>query len=78
MKSFLLNIQSWKELREDIFTEENIFSKIDEYTASINENGAFKRDYNYLGWNTWGGEDTLENFKEYVQRRLQVLDELYQ
>ena len=44
----------------------------------INENGAFKRDYNYLGWNTWGGEDTLENFKEYVQRRLQVLDELYQ
>lgn len=68
----------WKELREDIFTEENIFSKIDEYTALINENGAFKRDYNYLGWNTWGGEDTLENFKEYVQRRLQVLDELYQ
>lgn len=69
--------ERWQELRETIFTEENIFEKIDSYTARITDSGALARDYNYLGWNSWGGDDTLDNFKAYVQRRLQVLDELY-
>lgn len=67
----------WMELREEIFTEENIFSKVDEYTARISDSGALKRDFDYLGWNTWSGEDTVDNFKLYVRKRLQLLDELY-
>ena len=67
----------WMELREEIFTEENIFSKVDEYTARISNSGALKRDFDYLGWNTWSGEDTVDNFKLYVRKRLQLLDELY-
>ena len=68
----------WKQLRGTVFTEENIFSKVDSYTAKITESSALARDFNYLGWNSWGGEDTLDGFKSYIQRRLQVLDELYQ
>ena len=68
----------WKELRETIFTEENIFSRIDEYTARVTDSGALKRDFDYLGWNTWGGEDTIDNFKLFIQERLGILDKLYQ
>ena len=68
----------WKELRETIFTEENIFSRIDEYTARVTDSGALKRDFDYLGWNTWGGEDTIDNFKLFIQERLRILDKLYQ
>lgn len=70
--------ERWKELRSTIFTEENISLKVDAYTAEISDSGALARDYNYLGWNSWGGDDTLDNLKTYIQRRLQVLDELYQ
>ncbi len=69
--------ERWKELRENIFTEENIFSKVNAYTTAISDSGALKRDYDYLGWNSWSGEDTLENFKSYITRRLEVLDNYY-
>ena len=70
--------ERWRQLRSTIFTEENIFSKVDAYTSRISESSALARDFNYLGWNSWGGEDTLDNFKVYIQNRLQILDELYQ
>lgn len=69
--------ERWKELRKNIFTEENIFAKVDAYTAEITDSGALNRDYNYLGWNSWGGDDTMENFKVYIQRRLEILDQMY-
>ena len=73
----LMLAERWKELRQGIFTEENIFNKVSEYNVKIHDCGAYKRDFNYLGWHSWGGEDTIENFEAYITRRLQVLDEYY-
>ena len=70
--------ERWKELRQTVFSNTNILSKADQYTLTVCDSGALERDFNYLGWNSWGGEDTLDGFKAYIVRRLQVLDELYQ
>ena len=67
----------WKELRTTVYAEENIFTKIDHYYWNVLVSGAIYRDFNVLGWYSWGGEDTLGNLKNYVQQRLQILDEWY-
>jgi len=69
--------QRWAELRQCIFTEENIFDKVYSYTEKIHDSGAYKRDFSYLGWEHWNGDDTLENFETYITKRLQILDEYY-
>lgn len=68
----------WNELRKEIITEDHLLNKTEEYTELLTNSGALKRDYDYLGWNTWGGEDTIERFKAYIQERLLILDERYQ
>lgn len=70
--------ERWKELRNTIFSNENIFEKIDAYDCELTFSGAMHRDYNVLGWNSWGGEDTLDNLKSYIQRRLEILDEKFE
>ena len=70
--------ERWKELRNTIFSNENIFEKIDAYDCELTFSGAMHRDYNVLGWNSWGGEDTLDNLKIYIQRRLEILDERFE
>ena len=67
----------WKELRKSVLSDENIFGKIDAYDCELTFSGARHRDYNVLGWNSWGGEDTLDNLKTYIQRRLEILDEKF-
>lgn len=67
--------ERWKELRESVFSEENIFEKIDSYDLILTFSGALHRDYNVLGWNSWGGEDTLDDLKVYIRKRLEILDE---
>lgn len=67
----------WRELREGVFSEANIINKIEEYESLILKSGALGRDYNVLGWNSWGGEDNIDNLKSYIERRLEVLDENY-
>lgn len=69
--------ERWKELRQSVYSEENIFNKVHEYTMKIHGSGAYTRDYNYLGWHSWGEEDTLENFETYITKRLQILDNYY-
>lgn len=69
--------ERWKELRKSVFSDENIFGKIDSYDCELTFSGALHRDYNVLGWNSWGGEDTLDSLKIYIQRRLEILDELF-
>lgn len=64
----------WKELRSGVFSEENILGKIDSYDRELTLSGALHRDYNVLGWNSWGGEDTLEDLKIYIRKRLEILD----
>lgn len=70
--------QRWRELRKNVFSEENIMNKIDSYRACIEGAGAAQRDYNVLGWYSWGEEDTLENLQSYIERRLAVIDKLYE
>ena len=67
----------WKELRNENFSQENIFQYIDSYTNELNASGAIQRDFHVLGWNTWGEEDTVENFKSYITKRLDILDNYY-
>lgn len=67
----------WKELRRSIFSTENILGKIDEYRYTVLMSGAVDRDFNMLGWYSWGGQDTPENLKAYIENRLQILDALF-
>ena len=67
----------WKELRQTIFTEENIYGKLNEYYTILDKSGAVGRDLNVLGWYSWGYEDTREGMSSYIQRRLEVLDTNY-
>ena len=69
--------ERWKELRQTIFTEENIMTKIDSYRTYLENAGAIFRDYNVLGWYSWGDRDTVEGLKTYIERRLEVIDERY-
>ena len=64
----------WKELRETVFSLENIVGKIDAYRYDVLTSGAADRDFNMLGWYSWGGADTPENLKVYIENRLNVLD----
>jgi len=68
--------ERWEELRKGIFSNENIFEKIESYDCELTFSGALHRDYNVLGWNSWGGEDTLDNLKIYIQKRLEILDKV--
>ena len=40
--------------------------------------GAADRDFNMLGWYSWGGQDTPENLKAYIENRLHILDEKFE
>lgn len=68
----------WKELRQTVLSEENIYRNLDEYYTLLDWSGAVDRDFNVLGWYSWGHEDTREGMSEYIQRRLEVLDQKYQ
>lgn len=67
----------WKELRSTIFAEENIFAKLSEYYRILDKSGAVGRDFNVLGWYSWGFEDTRDGLEKYIHERLLVLDEIY-
>lgn len=64
----------WQELRQTVFSAENILGKIDAYRYTVLMSGAVDRDFNMLGWYSWGGADTPENLKVYIENRLQILD----
>ena len=70
-------VRRWKELRYTVFSEANIFAKLSEYYAILDQSGAITRDFYVLGWYSWGEEDTRDRLSEYIQRRLEVLDEYY-
>ena len=64
----------WQELRQTIFSAENLLGKIDAYRYTILMSGAVDRDFNILGWYSWGGLDIPENLKLYIENRLEILD----
>lgn len=66
----------WQELRQTIFSAENMLGKIDAYRYTVLMSGVVDRDFNMLGWYSWGGQDTSEKLKEYIENRLLILDEI--
>ena len=64
----------WQELRQSVYSTENIMGKIDAYRYTVLMSGAADRDFNMLGWFSWGGADTPENLKAYIDQRLILLD----
>ena len=67
----------WRELRQNVFSAENILGKIDAYRYTALMSGAADRDFNMLGWYSWGGQDTPENLKIYIENRLDILDKKF-
>ena len=65
----------WQELRQSVYSAENILGKIDAYRYTVLMSGAADRDFNMLGWYSWGGADSPENLKAYMEQRLALLDE---
>ena len=64
----------WQELRQNVYSTENILGKIDAYRYTVLMSGAIDRDFNMLGWYSWGGADSPENLKAYMEQRLTLLD----
>ena len=66
----------WKELRQDILSEDHIFQKIQEYVSCLNKSGAVSRDEEVWGL-YHGGEDSLKNLYSFIEERLEFLDGYY-
>lgn len=66
----------WLELRQGVLSWENIEVTLDRSIQTILESGAYERDFE-----TWepryGGQDTHEVLKQWIQDRLQWCDEYY-
>ncbi len=68
--------QRWMELRQDVYTEENIVSMLDKQYALVQNSGALIRDKQKWGeWNQ--GADTYDKIVDFAIERLDVLDEYY-
>ena len=63
----------WKELRETVYSDEWLSSRIDSYESSVIDSGAFARDMER--WENGGHDSDYESFKELVLDRMAFLDE---
>ena len=66
----------WGELRENVFTSDNIESILDEYQKLLEKSGAKIRDKQINGY-YYGGEDTFKRLKDFAVLRIFKLDEFY-
>ena len=68
--------QRWKELRQGIYSEENVLGVYKELTEQLSSSGAIERDEEQ-----WGllheGEDNWESLECFIKERLLFLDEYY-
>ena len=67
----------WFSLRESILSTENVLHTFERINQSLNVSGARQRD-----WETWdlryGGEDSPEQLRRFLEERLILLDNRYQ
>ena len=68
--------ERWQQLRQTVFTEENLLNANSEYRNVITESGALARNEAKWGFKYRGG-DTLEQMEAFIKERLKVLDEYY-
>lgn len=71
-----LMAERWQQLRQTVYSTENILSTAEKYYSYLDENGVTERDY--LVWNfRCKGTDTYETLKEYITERMDFLDGYY-
>ena len=68
--------QRWFEYRKDILEKDKLLAQIEKYHSTITENGAYNRDTDLWG-KTYGDEDNIGLFCDYLTRRIDVLDAYY-
>ena len=66
----------WQELRQNVLSEQRIFSEIHSLLHTTAASGAAARDRQVWG-TKYGGVDTPEALEDFITRRLQYLDTLY-
>ena len=66
----------WKELRQDLFSEENLCNVLSDYQVMLENSGSPVRDQEKWGL-FYNGEDTIEKLYQFVNDRLLFLDEYY-
>lgn len=66
----------WAELRKDTLSWDSICTRLDQMEESLISSGAFARDEQRWG-TRYGGADTPEALRRYLEERLQKLDTLY-
>ncbi len=66
----------WMQLRQNVYSEENIFSVYNDLTNYLTASGAIQRDFE-----CWGllheGEDNWSNLQRFITERLEILDNYY-
>lgn len=68
----------YKELRDDVWSDEKIFALVDRYERRIFQSGAYYRDQaRWPKGNFLEGATDLSVFREYLRERLQFVDEFY-
>ncbi|MBR5486268.1 MAG: CotH kinase family protein [Oscillospiraceae bacterium] len=72
----IMMAQRWKELRDEVYTTENISGIIWENNDKINQSASFTRDIN-TWWTNYDGEDTVDNLYIYCVERLRWMDNYY-
>jgi len=66
----------WKEMRETVFTEDNIFTLLNSDHNTLIESGAYIRNKKVEPLR-YGGEDTKDNIESYIYQKLAIMDEKY-
>lgn len=66
----------WQQLRETVFSQENIHSYLDAYETLLVNSGAYTRDQQLWGLR-YDGVDTPAGVRDFIERRLAFLDEYY-
>jgi len=69
-------VQRWKELRQGIYSEENVLGVYKELTEQLSSSGAIERDEEQWGL-LHDGEDNWQNLEYFIKERLLFLDEYY-
>lgn len=68
--------QRWQELRTNLFSQESLLNRVTSLNIPLVNSGALQRDISLWGMR-YHGVDSIDNLKEYILKRLDILDRIY-
>ncbi len=71
-----LAAERWTMLRQQLLSKVELFNQMDALFTEVNQSGAWTRD-KALWQGRYGGNDTIEQMKQFISDRLAVLDTIY-